>query len=146
MIDMNSPPNFTKNARCITTRQDNGVSNRKGEHSAVFAEDQPRAIINPFKETVYQNGRRIKDSNEPMFTITITDRHGVVHNGRIRRFMPIESWRLQTFTDEQFYKVQKTGMSDPQLYKLAGNAVTVNVVEAIARNLLEFNGRTSNKS
>ena len=29
-------------------------------------------------------------------------------------------------------------MSDAQLYKLAGNAVTVNVIEAIGRNLLKF--------
>jgi DNA (cytosine-5)-methyltransferase 1 len=29
-------------------------------------------------------------------------------------------------------------MSDAQLYKQAGNAVTVNVVEAIARNLVGF--------
>lgn len=52
--------------------------------------------------------------------------------------MPLECWRLQAFTDEQFRKVQKSGMSDAQLYKLAGNAITVNVMEAIARNLLEF--------
>ena len=34
-------------------------------------------------------------------------------------------------------------MSDAQLYKLAGNAVTVNVIEAIGRNLLEFDKEES---
>lgn len=201
-IDSNPPPNFTENARCITARQDSGVSNHKGEHSAVFCDlnenpqitenarclhtrmDQrdagpisfppftetilygstgekmrdilydshenysakescrdtdPRAILNPFKEKTWQNGRRIKEPNEPMFTLTVTDRHGIVHNGRIRRLMPIEAWRLQGFTDEQFYKVQTIGMSDAQLYKQAGNAVSVPVVEDIARNLEEIN-------
>lgn len=105
---------------------------------AVNKEDGPRAIINPFKETTRQNGRRIKNPNEPMFTLTVTDRHGIVHHGRIRRLMPIEAWRLQGFTTEQFEKVAATGMSDAQLYKQAGNAVSVPVVEEIARNLLKF--------
>ena len=73
-----------------------------------------------------------------MFTLTVVDRHGIVHQGRIRRLMPIECWRLQGFTTEQFRKVEAAGLSDAQLYKQAGNAVTVNVVEALARNFLKF--------
>lgn len=38
LIDMNSPPKLTEKARCITTRQDSGVSKRKAEHSAVFVD------------------------------------------------------------------------------------------------------------
>ena len=138
LIDMNYPPTLTDKARCITARQDSGVSKHKGEHSGVLVEDGPRAILNPFKEEVYQNGRRVKEPNEPMFTLTVVDRHGIVHQGRIRRLMPIECWRLQGFTTEQFRKVEAAGLSDAQLYKQAGNAVTVNVVEALARNLLKF--------
>ncbi|MCM1508572.1 MAG: DNA (cytosine-5-)-methyltransferase [Ruminococcus flavefaciens] len=143
LIDMNFPPNFTENARCITARQDSGVSSHKGEHSAVFCEfmansEVPRAILNPFRETTRQNGRRIKNPDEPMFTLTVTDRHGVVHKGRIRRLMPVECWRLQGFETAQFEKVVAAGMSDAQLYKQAGNAVTVNVVEEIAKNLIKF--------
>lgn len=139
LIDMNYPPTLTEKARCITARQNSGVSSHKGEHSGVFAEDEaPRAILNPFKENVWQNGRRIKEPNEPMFTLTVTDRHGVVHKGHIRKLMPIECWKLQGFTSEQFRKVEAAGLSDAQLYKQAGNAVTVNVVEALARNLLKF--------
>lgn len=178
-IDYNSPPNITDTARCITARQNSGVSNHKGEHSAVFVdmnenpkitenarclhtrmdlgitngshkgersgvlEEGPRAIINPFKENTRQNGRRIKEPNEPMFTLTVTDRHGIVHKGRIRRLMPSECWRLQGFTKEQFEKVTAAGMSDAQLYKQAGNSITVNVVEAIAQNLLKFDEEES---
>ena len=102
-------------------------------------EEGARAILNPFKETTRQNGRRIKNPDEPMFTITVTDRHGVVHRGRIRRLMPVECWRLQGFEKAQFEKVAATGMSDAQLYKQAGNSITVAVVEAIAKNLIKFN-------
>ena len=139
--DLNENPQITENARCLHTRMDLGVTNgtHKGERSGVLVDDEPRAILNPFKEKTWQNGRRIKEPNEPMFTLTVTDRHGVVHRGRIRRLMPIEAWRLQGFKDEQFYKVQAIGMSDAQLYKQAGNAVSVPVVEDIAINLLKFN-------
>lgn len=36
------------------------------------------AVLTPEKEKVRQNGRRIKDKNEPMFTLTSQDRHGVL--------------------------------------------------------------------
>lgn len=48
-IDMNPDTKLTENARCITARQDSGISNHKGEHSGVFVEE-PRAVINPEKE------------------------------------------------------------------------------------------------
>jgi DNA (cytosine-5)-methyltransferase 1 len=46
--------------------------------------------------------------------------------------MPIECWRLQGFTDEQFYKAQNAGLSDARLYKMAGNAVSVPVIKELA--------------
>ncbi len=137
LIDQNPNPQITDNARCITARQDSGVSNHRGEHSAVLVEE-PQPIINPFKETTRQNGRRVKNPGEPMFTITVTDRHGIVHCGRIRRLMPIECWRLQGYSREQFNKVAALGMSDAQLYKQAGNAVTTTVIEAIGQRLKAF--------
>ncbi len=48
-----------------------------------------------------------------------------------RKLTPRECWRLQGFTDEQFDKARATGLSDSRLYKMAGNAVTVNVISAI---------------
>lgn len=50
---------------------------------------------------------------------------------RIRKLTEKECWRLQGFSDEQFYKAKNSGVSKSQLYKQAGNAVTVNVVDAI---------------
>ncbi len=138
-IDMNTDPVITDIARCITARQDSGVSNHRGEHSAVLIEEKPRAIITPDRETVRQKGRRIKEPDEAMFTITAQDKHGVIHKGRIRKLMPIECWRLQGFTDEQFYKAQGTGLTDGHLYKMAGNAVTVNVISAIGEKIKDIN-------
>lgn len=54
----------------------------------------------------------------------------------IRKLTPLECFRLQSFSDEQFYKAQFVN-SDSQLYRQAGNAVTCNVVEVIGRKLKE---------
>ena len=136
-IDTNPDPKVTELARCITARQDSGIGHHKGEKSGVILVTEPIAVLTPEKEKVRQQGRRFKLPNEPMFTITVTDRHGVVYCGYIRKLMPLECWRLQGFTDEQFERMKATGMSDAQLYKQAGNAVTTNVVEAVARIILE---------
>lgn len=147
-----------------------------------------------------QNGRRFKNNNDPMFTLTAQDRHGVVtsgiytgtspeyqrgplaeksrtlksnkhdagviiYNGReyfIRKLTPLECWRLQGWDDESFFRAffldkdmahkfniayqrhknrpvrlmrwafEHQKMSDSQLYKQAGNGVTVTVIQRIA--------------
>ncbi len=53
---------------------------------------------------------------------------------RIRKLTPRECWRLQGFPDWAFDKAQEVN-SNSQLYKQAGNSVTVNVIEAIAKEL-----------
>lgn len=55
---------------------------------------------------------------------------------RIRRLTPRECFRLQGFTDEQFDRAAAVN-SETQLYKQAGNAVTVNVVKEIGRHIKE---------
>ena len=60
-----------------------------------------------------------------------------IDNLRIRKLTPLECWRLQSFTDEQFYKAKDSGVSNSQLYKQAGNAVTVNVVDYIVKNIIK---------
>jgi len=50
---------------------------------------------------------------------------------KIRKLTPIECERLQGFPDNW-----TEGVSDTQRYKQMGNAVTVNVIEAIARKLI----------
>ena len=54
---------------------------------------------------------------------------------RIRRLTPLECFRFQGFPDEFFHRAKAAGVSDSQLYKQAGNAVTVTVVYEIAKRL-----------
>ena len=57
---------------------------------------------------------------------------------RIRKLTPLECWRLQGFPDSAFRKAEQV-VSNSQLYKQAGNSVTVNVITAIAEKLTESN-------
>jgi DNA (cytosine-5)-methyltransferase 1 len=62
---------------------------------------------------------------------------GTIDGYRIRRLTPLECFRLQGFPDEMVKVARDIGLSDTHLYKMAGNAVTVNVIEAVARKLAE---------
>lgn len=77
-------------------------------------------------------------------TLTTQDNLGVVlEDGSkcyIRKLTPRECWRLQGFTDKQFDKAYAVN-SNSQLYKQAGNAVTVNVVYEIGKHLVKINSQ-----
>jgi DNA (cytosine-5)-methyltransferase 1 len=62
---------------------------------------------------------------------------GTIDNCRIRRLTPLECLRLQGFPDDMYLLGRELGLADGHLYKMAGNAVTVNVIEAVARKLAE---------
>ncbi|SEU02518.1 DNA (cytosine-5)-methyltransferase 1 [Enterococcus malodoratus] len=157
-------------------------------------------VLTPDRLEKRQNGRRMKEDGEEMFTLTAQDRHGVAiiqkprgyneggsheiaptlssnswhennlleiggvytndsldfnrgilsgvsrsikaHNHdagisdgiRVRKLTPLECWRLQTFPDWAYY-LAATVNSASQLYKQAGNSVTVSVIFDIAQRL-----------
>ncbi len=99
----------------------------------------PRAVNSIHKEDVRQNGRRMKNEDEPMFCLTTVDRHGVEISGRIRRLTPREALRLQGWSDDYFDRAAAVS-SDSQLYKMAGNGVTVTVTYEVGKKLKGLEG------
>lgn len=100
--------------------------------------DEVKAIIGSTQKNAYVGNGSIS----PSLTSAMGQGGGhvpmpVYSNLRIRKLTPLECWRLQGFTDEQFYKAKDSGVSNSQLYKQAGNAVTVNVVDAITKELFK---------
>lgn len=55
---------------------------------------------------------------------------------RIRKLTPRECFRLMGLKDDDIDKIQQAGISKTQQYKLAGNSIVVNVLEAIFKELL----------
>ena len=79
-----------------------------------------------------RRGRVGKQIANTLFT---GESQGVVEpDFRIRKLTPRECWRLQGFPDWAFDKAQEVN-SNSQLYKQAGNSVTVNVIAEIAKEL-----------
>lgn len=56
---------------------------------------------------------------------------------RIRKLTPRECWRLMGFSDEDFDRAVKAGVSNSQLYKQAGNSIVTNVLYYIFKELYE---------
>ena len=54
---------------------------------------------------------------------------------RIRKLTPRECFRLMGMNDCDIDKIQATGLSNTQQYKMAGNSIVVNVLEAIFKEL-----------
>lgn len=152
-MDLNKNSVMTNISRCVKARINAGVTNRSGDNSGVLCVCV-RAFITPERETKRQNGRRMKESGEPMFCLTTQDRHGIAicscHECmfnmdmetfgcciKIRKLTPREAWRLQAIEDKYFDKAAAVN-SDAQLYKQAGNSVTVSVVYAIALKIKEI--------
>ena len=73
---------------------------------------------------------------EGMQTSTRLTAQNLFKTGFIRRFTPLECWRLQDFPDEAFYKAQAV-TSDSQLYRQAGNSITVRVIQKLIKKIYE---------
>ena len=134
-IDLNENPCISCLARCIKSRYNSGITNRKGENSGVIECLMP--CLTPNRLYKRQQGPRFRPDNCPMFTLTACDIHGILENFRIRKLMPKECLRLQGFKDDQIDMMVEIN-SDNQLYKQAGNAVTVTVVQAIGERIKEI--------
>lgn len=60
---------------------------------------------------------------------------------RIRRLTPKESFRLMGFEDADVDALVANGISDTQLYRIAGNSIVVDVLEALFRSLFGLEGK-----
>lgn len=87
-----------------------------------------------FPESNTRRGRVVDDGDTAPTLDTGCEVGQVTEDLRIRKLTPRECFRLQGWDDEDFEKAQQFN-SDSQLYKQAGNGVTVNVIEAIAERL-----------
>lgn len=134
----NKSTKLTINSRALISRYTAGITNHAGVNSGVLisdAVDNGDGIDLNYPNSTTRGGRIKKQVSHTLIT---QSKAGVIfkdNNLKIRRLTPRECWRLQGFTDEQFNAAQAVN-SDTQLYKQAGNAVTVNVVYEIGKSIM----------
>ena len=119
LLETDVPEKYFLSARILPTILSDGT----GGYKAKSEIDLP--IARPLCATMAKMHRACQDNY-------------VTQNGRVRRLTPRECARLQGFSDDFQIPV-----SDAQAYKQFGNAVTVNVAHAVARevrNTLEMLG------
>ena len=128
-------PSFT-----LTSQDRHGVliktANKQGYMTAQIGDGIDLAY--PESET-----RRGRVQPQRSNTLTTSDNLGALIDDqciKIRKLTPRECWRLQGFTDEQFDKAAAIN-SNSQLYKQAGNSVTVNVVAEIGKHIMNIENK-----
>ena len=123
----NGEPMFT-----ITTQDRHGVLVREATKQGYAVAGVGDSINFSHPNSKTRRGRVGKNIANTLLT---SDEQGVVLSDyKIRKLTPRECWRLQGFPDWAFDKAQAVN-SNSQLYKQAGNSVTVNVIEEIAKRL-----------
>ncbi len=131
-------------ARCLTARYgQTSLSTHPRERSGVlqikngtkkgYKEAYPGDTV--ALDYMGSSTRRGRVGHDIAHTLQANSVPGLVERGgRIRRLMPRECLRLQGFDEDQIDKILAIN-SDAQVYKQAGNSVTVNVIEAIGHRI-----------
>lgn len=99
-----------------------------------FNETKPR-IFSEYSPTI-----RTSSGGGHTPSVCTTDENRIekeISGYQIRKLTPRECWRLQGFDDEDVDKCIELGISNTQLYKQAGNSITVSVLEEIFNNLFK---------
>lgn len=130
---------------CTISSQGGGLGAKTGLYTIPFQNDSDPQLVGGTGDKnfgkQYRQGNRVYDSESVAMCLNaqpVGNAGGNSYlykvNTQIRRLTPRECWRLQGFPDWAFDKAAKIN-SDSQLYKQAGNSVTVNVIYEIARRL-----------
>lgn len=114
-------------AFCLQARYNKGVCNRKEETSGVCV-----PVLTP--ENVMGNKRGIFVQLSEELTVYAVWYEKYQCYIAIRKLTPRECFRLQGWSDEYFDRAELVN-SDSQLYKQAGNGVTVPVIYEIAKRM-----------
>ena len=122
------------NAFCLQARYNKGVCNRKGEISGVCV-----PVLTPENAQSETQGIFVQLSEELTVYAVWYEKYQCYI--AIRKLTTRECFRLQGWSDEYFDRAELV-KSDSQLYKQAGNGVTVPVIYEIAKRM-RANGNIS---
>ena len=71
-------------------------------------------------------------------TLTTSPRQAVYTNGMLRMLSAKECWRLMGFKDKDYAAMKRIGLTDSQIFHLAGNSICVPVLQHIFKKLIDM--------
>ncbi|WP_202975243.1 DNA cytosine methyltransferase [Vallitalea guaymasensis] len=86
------------------------------------------------------NTRRGRVGKGVAQTVTTSPQQAVVLKNRVRKMTPKEYFRLMGFSDADIDTLIENGISNTQLYKMAGNSIVVDVTEEIFCQIFDSDG------
>lgn len=122
----------------LTSQDRHGIAIREATKKGYAVACEGDAVNFQFPNSKTRRGRVGKETAQTLEATGVNQGTPIKEGSRyrIRKLTPLECFRLQSFTDESHQALIDAGISDSQRYKMAGNAVTVSVIEAIGARLL----------
>ena len=103
----------------------------KGKFIPVWGGLYDNTTIEFFRGALPEISRTLKCDDSACVCVEQLNQNDMAKVYRIRKLTPKECMRLMGVKDEDTQKMKDAGISDSQLYKLAGNSIVVNVLEGI---------------
>ena len=135
--------NICGTIRTINSGGDKRVIEYKGEEIELpcIGASRGRNPENPSSRVAGEPTEQRLEINTNGTSNTITtvqkDNYAIEESFKIRKLTPRECFRLMGMRDDDIDKIQEAGISNTQQYKLAGNSIVVDVLEAIFKNLFK---------
>ena len=135
--------NVCDTIRTINSGGDKRVIEYKGKEIELpcIGASRGRNPENPSSRVVGEPTEQRLEINTNGTSNTITtvqkDNYAIQTDFKIRKLTPRECFRLMGMRDTDIDKIQEAGISNTQQYKLAGNSIVVDVLEAIFKNLFK---------
>lgn len=96
---------------------------------------EPKISISPHRKLEFKGERGFKDVSPALRATDYKCPHVVKEQYRIRKLTPRECFRLMDVSEQDIDKIQNSGVSNSQQYKMAGNSIVVNCLYVIFRNM-----------
>lgn len=82
--------------------------------------------------------RRGRVGNKVAKTLTTQPRQAIYYNNKLRLLTAKEHFRLMGFSDDDYFRIKNSGITDKQISYLAGNSICVPVLEEIFKSLMKL--------
>src|SRR5699024_5982443 len=124
----------------LTSQDRHGIAIREATTKGYAVAAEGDAVNFQFPDSKTRRGRVGKECAQTLEASSINQGTPIKDGSRyrIRKLTAKECFRLQGFPDSAHQALVDEGISDSQRYKMAGNAVTVNVIEAIGERLVKL--------